>query len=94
MLEPSRHERDSHPSVVRRHFLMPSFANCKAGAGHVFSNENGETSIVTELWFKVTSNRSRSLCRIALTGKAKAHFRFLEKGIAGKEWEAKGRAAG
>ena len=30
-------------------FLMPSFANCKAGAGHVYSNENGETSIVTEL---------------------------------------------
>ena len=31
--------------------------------------------------------------QIALTGKAKAHFRFLEKGITGKACEAKGRAA-
>jgi hypothetical protein len=35
-----------------------------------------------------------SLCRIAFTGKGKAHFRFLEKGITGMGCEAKGRAAG
>ena len=35
MLEPSRHERDGHPSVVIRHFLIPPFANFKAGAGHI-----------------------------------------------------------
>jgi len=49
VLEPSRHECDGHPSAVIRHFHMPSFANFKAGAGHVFSDEDGETSIVTEL---------------------------------------------
>jgi hypothetical protein len=51
MLEPSRHERNGHPSVVSRHFLMSSFANFKAG--HGFSDEIGETSIVTRVGVKL-----------------------------------------
>jgi hypothetical protein len=49
MLEPSRHDRNGHLSLVSRHFLMPSLATFKTGAGHDFSDEIGETSKVTEL---------------------------------------------
>ena len=50
MLEPSRHEGASHPSVVSRHFHMPSFANCKAGARQVFPMRLVKLrTIVTEL---------------------------------------------
>jgi hypothetical protein len=44
MLEPSRHERNGYSSVVSWHFLMPSLATFKTGAGHGFSNEIGEIS--------------------------------------------------
>jgi hypothetical protein len=68
MLEPSRHERNGHPSVVSRHFLMPSLANFKAGAGHGFSDEIGETSINFDSdrsSIKATPNPRTRLCRIA-----------------------------
>ena len=76
MLEPSRHERDGHPSVVIRHFSMPSVADFKAGAGHVFY-EIGKTSIATTLRLKLRPIQGDVCAELLSSGEcAKLYIRF------------------
>jgi hypothetical protein len=77
MLEPSRHERNGHPSVVCRHFLMPSFANFKAG--HGFSDEIGETSPVTKVSLSYAKSKNKTVqnCSHQEIFKACPHARAL-----------------
>ena len=71
---------------------MPSFANCKAGAGHVYSNENGETSIVTSSCLKLRPIQGE-VCAELLTSRDLT-IDTNPRRLSGNSWRRRAGASG